>query len=161
MMNWWNGLSPRERGMIFLAGALTLLFGVYFLIMQPLANAREEAERDYRRMSAEAAQLYSGLAQLQGRQSGGVGEIQGQNESLELLLSRSSSARGLQIVRLQPSGQGELTVWFDSANPQTLMSWLTELEQRYAIGVRKADLRKSNQGVGLRGNVQVFREARS
>ena len=161
MMSWWNGLSARERGMVSMAASLTVLFGVYFLLIQPLASAREDAERDYRRMSAEASQVFSGLAQLEAREAGGTTQIQGQNESLELLLSRTSSARGLQIVRLQPSGQGELTVWFDAANPQTLMTWLTELDQRFAIGVRKTDLRKANSGQGLRGNIQVFREVRS
>lgn len=161
MMNWWNGLSGRERGMMYLAGGLSALFGIYFLILQPLAAAKEDAQRDYRRMSADAQQVFAGLAQLEVRSEAANGDVQGGNESLELLLSRTSSARGLQIIRLQPSGEGELTVWFDTANPQTLMTWLTELEQRYGAEVRKTDFRKSNQNTGLRGNVEVFREAQS
>lgn len=161
MMTYWQGLTNRERIMVLTAAILALLVGVYFFVLMPLLDAREKAERDFRRISTDVAQVSAGLETLaaNGEQSGT--QVQGTNEGLELLLSRTSSSQQLQIVRMQPSGNGQLTVWFDEADPQRLMAWLTDLETRYGVKVRKADLGKRNNESILRGNVQLLREAGS
>jgi len=161
MMTWWAGRSDREKLMILSAGGLTIIFVLYFLVLTPLLEEREDARRDYRRMAGDASQVFSGLSMMQTFDTESNRAVQGQNESLELLLSRTAGARGLEIIRLQPSASGGLTVWFDAANPQTLMTWLTELEQQYAVLVQRADLRKRPEGGGLRGNVEMMRVAAS
>lgn len=158
MISWWNGLSGREKLMILTAGALSLGFVLWFLVIVPMTEAKASAEREYQRMSADAIQVYSGLDDLQRRSGPARGPVSASNESFELLLSRTASARGLDIVRLQPSGQQELTVWFEEANPQTLMSWLMDLDRSNAISVVRADLRKRNNTNSLRGNVELLRE---
>lgn len=161
MSDWWQGLTGRERTMISVAGMLTIGLLVYFLGFVPLREAHASAEREYRRMSLEAQQVFQGIAQLESNVAAVPVDVEGAGESLELLLSRSASEAGLQIVRLQPSGNNQSTVWFDAANAQTLMLWLTELEARYGVGVQRAELRKQPENNALRGNVLLRREVRS
>ncbi|MAK62216.1 MAG: hypothetical protein CMK09_14700 [Ponticaulis sp.] len=157
MMTWWQGLTARERILVLTAAVFGLVTAVYFLLLSPLLDAREKAERDFQRISSEAQQVFSGLARLDAQAGQSGAQIQGANEGLELLLSRTSSSQQLEIVRMQPSGNGQLTVWFDAANPQRLMAWLQDLETRYGIRVRKADFGKRNNESSLRGNVQLLR----
>ena len=158
MREWWHGLTGRERMMILIAGGLTAILVVYFLMFVPLRDAHNNAEREYRRMSLEAQQVFQGIAQLESQVAAVPSGVETTNESLELLLSRTATAAGLQIVRLQPSGSNQTTVWFDTANAQTLMLWLTELEGRFGLSVQRAELRKRSENNTLRGSVLLQRE---
>ena len=159
MKEWWSGLTGRERGMIYIAGGLSLLIGMYALVYLPLVQSKARAEREFQRMSLEAQQVFEGLALLQRIDLPERPMTATSAESLELLLSRTAAANGLQIVRLQPSGTQQLTVWFDQANPQVLMSWLTNLEMEQGVRVSRTELRKRDDQPSLRGSVQLGREA--
>ena len=41
MREWWQGLAGRERMMILIAGGLTAILAVYFLMFVPLRDAHE------------------------------------------------------------------------------------------------------------------------
>ena len=158
MMNWWSGLSGREKSMILIAGLLSVALAFYVFAFMPLREAQGAAQREYSRMSRDAGDVFEGLSELQSVVPEDRPAIAGQGQSLELLLSQTASARGLEIVRLQPSGNGELTVWFEAAEPTTLMSWITELDRLFGVSVHSADLGKVSNTNVLRGNVRLARE---
>ena len=158
MMNWWSGLSGREKSMIMISGLLSLALAFYVFVFMPLREAQGAAQREYSRMSRDAGDVLDGLAELQTIVPENRPAIAGQGQSLELLLSQTASARGLEIERLQPSGNGELTVWFEAAEPTTLMAWITDLDRLYGVSAYSADLGKANSSNVLRGNVRLARE---
>lgn len=159
MRNWWNGLNAREHILLLIAGGLTLVICLYQFVFVPLKSSREAAESRYIRMVGDVRETLQGIDQLKQMQDLSQTAANPSSESLELLLSRSASARGLEIVRLQPSGPGELTVWFENAPPQVLMNWIFERQQADGVHVKKADLRKRDDESGLRGNVEFTRGA--
>ncbi|MFC6197427.1 type II secretion system protein GspM [Ponticaulis profundi] len=159
MKSWWMNLSTRERAMLFIAGGLALIFVLYQLIYLPLSEANASAKRAYARQAEETHETLEALAvlQLHGGASTEASAASTSSESLELLLSRTASASGLEIVRLQP-GNGALTVWFDRVDARTVMGWMLNLEANQGLFVTSADLREADSGAVLRGSV-AFRKA--
>ena len=159
MRTWWKGLNARERLLVYLAALLFMTVGLYQFIFGPVRASRSSAETEYIQMVGDVHDTLQGIDQLQQTKTQKKSANPVSSESLELLLSRSASARGLQIVRLQPSGPGQLTVWFENALPQNLMVWIYERQQRDGVYVTKADLRQLDESKNVRGNVEFSRGA--
>ncbi len=161
MSQWWLGLSARERILILVAGGLALLVGLYQFAYKPLSNAYDSAELAYKRQALETYQTLEGLERLREIDNAGQTGQLGQNESLELLLSRTSKENELAIRRLQPSANDSTMVWLDSADPVLVNRWIFELENRYGLSIVALDLRRQPGSPLLRGSVTVRRGARS
>ncbi len=162
MMNWWNEREPREQALIAVAALLALLLTLFQFLFVPLMKAHERAGGELQRMMALHAGVEQGVMQLQARPSAAVPSAVNADtgESLELTLSRSAEASGLQISRLQPGSDGSLTLWFDDADPLVTFGWLAGLEDRNGLVVIRSSLARVEAGTSLRGSV-TFGDPRS
>lgn len=156
MTEWWSGLSARERMMILVAGLLALIIGSYQLLYVPLSDGKAKAERAYMRQALETQQTLEGLARLREAETPGK-TVRVSTESLELLLSRSATNRGLDIIRIDSAGDNEKTVWFDQAAPGLVAPWVYELESQQGLTVTALDLRKQSDANALRGSITFRR----
>lgn len=158
MKDWWTQLSAREQIMIGAAVILAFFVLIYQFGFKPLSGAHEQAVRGLERQLAESQIVQNGLIRLQQLATQSK-QVQTSSESLELMLSRTSSAVGLEIVRLQPAEGDGLLVWFDKAEPRTVNRWMHNLETTSGLSVIAMDLRRRPDEPVLRGSITFRRSS--
>lgn len=140
-LEWFHGLTARERQLV-LAAAATVAAAIFFLgIWQPLdravADMRDRVERE-RALASWMAGVSAEVEGLQGRNP--QTSIQGRNQSLLSLVDRTSREVGLAkaVRRIQPNGDDQTEVTLEGAGFNALLFWLRDLERDY--GIRPAAL---------------------
>lgn len=158
MREWWTGLSTRERVLVLAAACLAAIIGIHQLIYSPLMEEKNQAKRAWQREAANNREVLNGLdalTQSNAPQQSGPAST----ESLEIVLSRSASERGLDIIRIDSLSNTQKTVWFDRAAPALIAPWLYRLETDFGLTVVSVDLRTQTGEKVLRGSVTVRRGA--
>ena len=123
---WWNGTEPRERVLITLAFCLTVVIGLWFGIVSPLATAKAEAHRDLSQAIDDKALIDRGLLALQPTHQGLAGPAS-DNDAFRSAVTRTAQRRGLAISRLQSGAEGTLQLAFSDVSPTEIYAWLEEI----------------------------------
>ncbi len=139
VIEYWQGLQPRER-IALLVGGVALLFALfYFTLWLPLMDARMEMQREVQQQREllhwmrEAANEAKALRGSTGRREAAKG-LGGQ--SLLSLVDQSAKQQGLGngMKRVEPDG-GEVRVWFEGVAFDRLVGWLQKLIRENGIRV--------------------------
>lgn len=135
---WWTGLSPRERWLVGIAGALAALVGGWFLVLLPLQSALSSARESHGlalerhgaiAARADAIQAAQALPRARTRPGG--------DAALDLYVGQSAAEAGFTLSRNDARGADEAAVAIASARAPALLGWIDGLEQ---AGVIVADL---------------------
>lgn len=144
LREWFEALEPRERALVSLAAALLVVVIIYLAGLKPLLDqtARSAAQ------VADQQQLLDELSQLaarRGPQQGAAADVQGSDQSLVLVVDRSTRSQGLAayLKRNQPDGADSIRLRFEDAPFDNLLGWLVELESRYGIAAVAANIDRS------------------
>lgn len=139
---WYAQLAPRERWMV-LACAGVVAFAILFAgIWDPLVKAhRERAEAvDGARALAQRIEQLAALAQ-RGAAAANV------NRSMSLAAAVDQASRSGTLAkppRIQPEGESEVRVWLEDIPFESVLRWLAELEARYGIQAKAADIERES-----------------
>jgi len=147
LLQYLQRLEPRERRML-LFGALAVLVLIVLGIVLPLQRSVAAAQQRVERKRDDLQWLRSMAPQLAGLRSSAPPRL---NESLVVLVDRTARESGLakSLVGSQPSGDGGLNVRFDQTPFDTLVTWLSQLRERYGVRVDSATIDAGKGG----GNV--------
>jgi general secretion pathway protein M len=146
LRDWLANLSPRERNLVYAAGALAAIALLYLVLVLPFttASARmsarvEKKAGDLAWMRAQAPQAMAAAGVSQG----------GSGESLVVIVDRTAREAGLgTALRDQsPNGQAGLRLHMEDAPFDTLVTWLASLQQQYGVGIESATI--DSVGPGL------------
>lgn len=156
---YWQGLQPRERIALAIGGVAVLFAMFYFLLWQPLMNARVEMQREvqqqrellqWMRNAAAEAKVLRGTS----APSGGKKRLGGQ--SLLSLVDSTAKRQGLgnAMKRLEPDG-GEVRVWFEGAAFDRLAGWLQVLARENGVRVISATVERSDVPGGVDARLRL------
>lgn len=139
LRDWFNGLSGRERNLVYLAAGLLAVAALYFALVLPLTTASSRREA---RVEQKAGDL-AWMRQVAPRVVAGAaaGGAPGQ-QSLVVLVDRTGREAGLgNAIRDQsPSGEHGLRLRLESASFDVLVAWLASLQQQYGVRVEAATI---------------------
>jgi general secretion pathway protein M len=145
--DWIDGLSPRERNLVYGAGALLGLALVYLVLVLPF-------QASGKRLNARVQQKSSDLAWMQAqapaaRQAAGAAQGAGTGESLVVLVDRTARDAGLgAALRDQsPDGNSGLRVRLEGASFDTLVVWLASLQQQHGVTIDVANIDAAGPGL--------------
>ena len=147
---YWEGLQPRERLMLFAGGIAVLFALVYFLLWQPVMNARTEMQQEVLQQRAlllwmkDAANEAKSLRGVTGQKVKGLG-----GQSLLSLVDQSAKQEGLggAMKRVEPDGK-QVRIWFEAASFDRLIAWLEKISKNNGIRVVSATIERAD-GTGL------------
>ena len=134
LQDWLDGLAPRERLLVILAGTFTLAAMIWLLMVQPLLLHKARTEdrlREQQLLLAELSQLAArGGPQVRAPAGGGTA-----GQSLVVLIDRTVRERGLAgfLRRNQPDGQDSIRLRLESVPFDQLVEWLADLQGRYGL----------------------------
>jgi type II secretory pathway component PulM len=130
-------LSPRERRLVVAGAAIALLLLVLAVLM-PMQRRLTALDQRVARKQDDLTWLRSMAPQLNGLQAN---QPQALRESLVVVVDRTARQSGLEhaLVGSQPSGDGGLNVRLEQTSFDGLISWLSQLHERYGVRVDAAD----------------------
>ena len=147
VMQYLQGLEPRERRMVVF-GAVAALLLLIIAIVLPLQRSVSAVQQRVERKRDDLQWLRSMAPQLAGLQGSVPPPLR---ESLVVVIDRTARESGLDksLVGSQPSGDGGLNVRLDQTPFDTLVAWLSQLRERYGVRVDSATIDAAKGG----GNV--------
>ena len=146
LSQWFDQLAPRERLLVLFAGGLLVAAVILLGGLRPLlkhADRNAQLVSDQESLLAELEQVALRI----GPQRGSAGPATGADQSLVLLVDRSTRSRNLAVYlkRNQPDGDDSIRLRFERAPFETLVQWLVELQAEYGISTVSANIDASNE----------------
>ena len=137
----FDGLSRREKILVSVAGALTTIVIIVFLIAMPLLDGINNKQKEYIAALERRAQLEVHIAAMQGAKA-----VRYDSSSpLQTLISQSAAEAGFALDRVDAPSAGTVDIAMAQARPQALMAWLNDWEAR-GVSVQKIDIKAANNG---------------
>jgi len=137
---WLDNLAPRERNLVYVAGALLALALVYLVLVMPLQQMNAKGAARVAQKSADLAWMRQVAPQAMA--AAAAGGATGSSESLVVLVDRTGRQAGLgTALRDQsPSGEHGLRLRLEAAPFDVLMTWLVTLQQQYGVTIETASI---------------------
>lgn len=120
LLLWWQGRSPRERGLLAIMVALLAIVLGWLLVVRPLSDWLDQA-----RTRHDAAVV--ALAEARARADAGGARVSAPLP-IDSLIGRTAAAAGFAGARIAAQGPARASVTLDAARPQAAFGWLAQLE---------------------------------
>ena len=138
MMDWFNSRELRERILLMVLAVLLAIFAFWFVVTResgPDGRANLEAAQMDRELWLRAApRLTAGTA------------VGNRSEFTRGALVEASRKRGVALSRVQPQGEGGLSVWIDDAPTPALYGLINDLVSTHAVKVETAVMTTAPNG---------------
>lgn len=132
----WSQLNPRERALLLSCGVLMMMSLCYYALWQPWQQRAEQWQRTIAREKGTVEWMHQQAPRLRQQTPRPVPD---ETLSLSATVTRSASAQGIGIARIQPQGE-RLAVTLEAGDFNRLMLWLTQLEQQHRVRVLALDV---------------------
>ena len=145
LTEWLNTLEQRER-QIVIAGAISLVIILFYLIIwEPITSKQEQQQLQYdaqRQLYSWMKNASSEIQQLSSANGNSISRFR--NQSISSLADRSATTSGVKtfIEKIDQSKKG-VKVRLKSANFDLIVTWLTDLENKYGIIATKVKVEKT------------------
>ncbi|MBL8649547.1 MAG: type II secretion system protein M [Sphingopyxis sp.] len=128
IVNWWRGMSRRERWLVGVAGVLAL--GVLiWLLGRPAYAAYINLEADHR-AAVEREGRVAAKVQLLAQRPAAAATAAKDAVAIDQYLTQSAGEIGLTLDRNEARGAGQATIAIATAKAPILADWLASLEAR-------------------------------
>ena len=145
MMQWWVDRSEREQRLLAVGAAIAASLALFQFIVVPLKSYRDEAASTFSEARTYLAEVQTLSAQLQERRGTQQDPQDGMDgASVRARVTAEATRLDLQVNRLQPGRNGELTVWLDDADPGRVMTWLVDLTDGSGLSLGAVSMRQTN-----------------
>lgn len=141
--NYWNNANNRERYTLFVGGVATVAMALWLLIFQPLNNALHRQQRINKLLSEQWLIAKESAQQLHHTTGSSPIETASLNtsENISQAISNSLAAHNLSLSSYQPNGSSSATIQFESAKFQSLLPWLSEIDQSSQLQLQQIKLK--------------------
>ncbi len=137
---WVNAMTPRERIMVSVAAVFVAAALVWLLLLNPLYTSKTK-------LSQRVVEKQTLLAELRQRAANrttgpATGAVQGLDQSIVVVIDRTSRLRGLNqyLKRNQPDGNNTVRLRFENAPFDDLVTWLAEIQTGYGLKASSASV---------------------
>lgn len=138
--DWWNNTTSRERGLIAVAGGLSLLIFLWMVVLNPAFEARNTAEQRLAIGENRLSQVENALQIKRVKSLTLTGEEFKSDQvigPLKATITNTASELGLSVSRIQGLNEEGVGVFIDQADPRLLYFWIDDLERNYGAEVTR------------------------
>lgn len=136
MKAWFLQLKPRERLLVSLGLALSVLFLLYALVWQPFTTHLTTLRQTVQEQKILAQWMRESVQEVKRLRSGSTtaGSLPtGQSLLAVVDKSAKNSRLGAVMKRVEPEGQDAARVWFEQANFDDLVQWLDAIQRAFGL----------------------------
>lgn len=125
---------------MLLFGAMAVaIYVVFVLILAPMANARDNLERQNQEAAQTLAEVRALASEYQGLSGAGPG-ARSAGGNLTVIVDSTVKANQLKMARFQPSSLGDVQVRFENALFNNIVAWLNDLEANNGVLIKDLSL---------------------
>lgn len=162
MKTWWTGLAQRERLLIGIAAAMTVIVVIWQFMLVPAAAARAEAKASLEQADTTLARLQEAYARKRATgysqaATSNVSSLTG--DAFKTAVTTAASEKGLSISRIQGGNENTIGLVFEDSDPRFIFFWLEDVETRLGGTVSRLVMEQSGGG-RVRVSVDVTAGAR-
>ncbi|NQY15502.1 MAG: type II secretion system protein M [Henriciella sp.] len=157
MTQWWENMAPRERLLIAIAGALTVIVIGWQFVLVPTMSARAEAEArldDADRTLAQIQENYVLKRALGAANASQAQSVSGNIEDFKAAVTGSAGDIGLAIARLQGNDTTNMRLVFENSDPRLVFLWLEDIQAKHSAQVTRFNMEQAGNGL-VRVNVDL------
>lgn len=147
---WYAGREPGEQKIVALLAAASVLTLLWLGVWQPVAQWRAEADNRYQNAQKTLSFLTANKDQLEASVSQGGNTA---NRSRLRLITQAANARGLKLNRVQPEGDGSVSVVLQDQSFNDVLAFTAALAENNGIAVSRASI--DGSGTPGRVNAQI------
>ena len=150
MKQWWLSKTPQEHLAMVIGASAVLILLIYLAVWRPFEQDLEKkallvkSQESTLQWMQDNSDLIKRLRSRQGAKGAGT------NEALLTLVDRTAKKIQLrqQIQRIKPQGDKAVQLWVEQAPFDTLIRWLGQLTQDYALEIESLNIdRQENPGL--------------
>jgi general secretion pathway protein M len=149
--------SLRDQAMLGVLAAALVVYMLYQMLWQPLAESNRNLARQNESVAKSVANLNQLAAQYRELQKTNGPAGAGQGETLTQLVDQSVASNQLHMSRFQPGSSGDVQVRFDNASFDQVLRWLSELESKHAVTLREFSASPGSDTGLVNVSVRLFR----
>ena len=157
MSEWWSNMAPRERVLIGIAAALTIIIVLWQFILMPSLSARAEASArlaDADRTLSRIQESYI-LKRAQGAAAPTNARPSSRNiDEFKASVTGAAGDIGLAIARLQGNDESSVRLIFEDADPRLVFVWLEDVQARFSGRVTRFNMEQAGNGL-VRVNIDL------
>lgn len=139
LKTWYFALSNRERVLVSVAGALTVVVVLIFGILLPAMSALEQAESGLDEAVQRRGRIEATVAAASLQKPSAVPPAQA---GIDLVVTQGAAEKGFDLLKPANSAPGQVDFRIEQARAPALLAWLSELESQgifiYSITMRSA-----------------------
>lgn len=143
-LNYWHGLSRRDRLALGALGLFTLLVLLYLLLWRPAEQRVAQAREYLQQQRTLHGYLQENAPQV--RAMSGKPQVSLDPARLQGLVTASAGTQGLTVERIDSQGDGGVQVVLQPTEFARLLRWLVELEEQ-GVRVDEAGLERADKGL--------------
>jgi type II secretory pathway component PulM len=154
MKTWFFGLEMRERWIVVGGAAVAVAIILWGLVLRPL-----RAELATLRSAVDTKQrLLVDVGRVEvARPSNVVGNRQGQDQTLYVIVDSTAGSYGLGQPRTQMDGPSSIDVTLQGVSADAVLAWLVMLRSTYGVDVETASLTNAREPGLVNGVVSLNR----
>lgn len=122
LRNWWNGLNPRERWMVAVAGLAIVVAILYVVAVEPAWKTRARLTDTLPRLQTELIQLES--LQAEAMRLGGAAAIAPSGQAMRSALEKSIARAKFSATVDTTSDGDSILVAAQSVSPYAWFAWM-------------------------------------
>ena len=134
--------NRREQTILFAGAVMLVIFIVWFLLLAPLQNKRNDLLQANVVAEQTLGQVQLLVSQLQSLEQSG--QVAGGSENINSAINNSLNENNISMSNFTPSGS-EVRVRIDKVNAEPMLQWLYDLENKHHIGIRELTVAASNE----------------
>lgn len=142
LKTWYFALSPRERVMLSVAGALTVVVVLIFGILLPAMSALEQAESGLDEAVQRRGRIEATVAAASLQKPSAVPPAQA---GIDLVVTQGAAEKGFDLLKPANSAPGQVDFRIEQARAPALLAWLSELESQ-GIFISSITMRSATNG---------------
>ena len=156
---WWRSLNPRQKAAMGVLGGVLIATAVFTQVVEPLLEARAEANSQLAYHQATLNALNRAEPQIKRLQQQTSSSDVAINQSLLSLADETARAAGLAgaLSRIEPSADNAVNVWLDGAQFDQVMGWLSALSVEQGVEVERLSVNRSQSASQVDVRVSLTR----
>jgi len=147
---WFFGLQQQER-IIVSGGAIALVLMLFYVaIWDPVHTGVTELEKKIARQAPALEWMQQAASEVSVLRSGQTAKKVTTGQSLLSLVDSTAKQGGLgnALKRVKPDGDKKVSVWFEEASFDGMITWLEKLNKTYSIEISSIVIdRKDTPGI--------------
>jgi general secretion pathway protein M len=147
----YNTLPDRDRGMLTALVVFLVAVLIYLLIWTPIDEYRQRGMQD-RNRNLELLEMMR-RTETQARQNRTSKQPSTTGKSLLSIISREAQRLNIKANRLQPEGQNAVSLWFDNIAFNDLLELLEKVQSEHGVSVQQIVIDRGESGGSVRARL--------